>query len=264
MRVIYAFIRSTFHLTYIYRLDFWARLISVLILMYATFSLWNILYTQNPGAFGMTRAQMTTYGVLGMMLAPMLESASFVQFYIGEQVREGTLEMDLLKPLQFIFHMFSRHLGLFVVLLLLQGLPAFIFAALFLEFRMPATFELGLLFTLSFFLGYLIYFAISLLVGLLSIVTLKIDSYAWAYFSLVRFASGQLVPLWMFPPALAAFVAVLPFKDVYFVPMSIYNGAADGQIGRLILSQAAWAVGLYVGVQLFWLRVQRRITVQGG
>ena len=232
--------------------------------MYATYSLWSILYLQNPDAFGMTREQMTTYGVLGMMLAPTLNSASFVQFYIGEQVREGTLELDLLKPLHFIFHMFSRHLGLFVVSLFLQGLPAYAFAALFLDFGLPSTPALGLAFALSVFLGYLINLAISLLIGMLSVVTLKIDSYAWAYFSLERFASGQIVPLWMFPPALAGFVSVLPFKDIYFVPMSIYIGAADGQVGRLILSQLAWVAGLYACVLLFWSRVQRRITVQGG
>jgi ABC-2 type transport system permease protein len=264
VRVIFAFIRSTFHLTYIYRLDFWARLVAVCIMMYATYSLWSILYQQNPNAFGMTRAQMTTYGVLGMLLSPILDSASFVQFYIGEQVREGTLELDLLKPLHFIFHMFSRHLGIFVVTLLFQGLPAFVVAALFLDFRLPESPNLTLAFALSLFLGYLINFAISLLIGMLSVVTLKIDSYAWAYFSLERFASGQIVPLWMFPPALLAFVSVLPFKDVYFVPMSIYIGAAEGQVGQLILSQAAWAAGLYAGVLLFWMRVQRRITVQGG
>lgn len=264
MRVIWAFIRAAFHNTYIYRLDFWVRLVSAVIMMYATYSLWNILYRQNPDAFGMSREQMTTYGVLGMMLAPVLDTAVFVQFYIGEQVRQGTLELDLMKPLSFLFHMFSRHLGLFVVQILLQGVPAFLFAYLFLDFGLPATPWLALVFILSLFLGFLIFFAVSLLIGLLSIITLKIDSYAWAYFSLVRFASGQFVPLWMFPPVLAALVAILPFKNVYFVPMSIYIGAVEGSLAPLILSQVAWAAGLFGVAYLFWLRVQRWITVQGG
>jgi ABC-2 type transport system permease protein len=264
MRVIWAFIRAAFHNTYIYRLDFWVRLISAFIMMYATYSLWDILYAQNPDAFGMSREQMTTYGVLGMMLAPLLDSAVFVQFYISEQVRSGVLELDLMKPLNFIFHMFSRQLGMFFVQFLFQALPAFLFAYFFLEFGLPATPWLALVFLFSLFLGFLIFFAVSLLIGMLSIVTLRIDSYTWAYFSLIRFASGQFVPLWMFPPLLAAVVSFLPFQAVYFVPMSIYIGAGQGELTTLILSQVAWLVGLYLTVQLFWLRVQRRITVQGG
>lgn len=264
MRVIWAFIRAAFHNSFIYRLDFWVRLISSVIMMYATYSLWDILYAQNPDAFGMSREQMTTYGVLGMMLAPLLDSAAFVQFYIGEQVRSGVLELDLMKPLNFIFHMFSRHLGLFFVQLLFQTLPAFLFAYFFLEFGLPPTFGLTLVFIFSLFVGFLIFFAVSLLIGMLSIVTLKIDSYTWAYFSLIRFASGQFVPLWMYPPLLAAVVSFLPFKSVYFIPMSIYIGAGQDDLATLLLSQLAWLLGLFLLVQLFWLRVQRRVTVQGG
>ena len=31
-----------------------------------------------------------------------------------------------------------------------------------------------------------------------------------------------------------------------------------------LLSQAAWAAGLFLAARLIWARVQRRITVQGG
>ncbi len=264
MRILIAFARAAFQNTYIYRLNFWLRLVSACIMMYATYSLWNILYQQNPGAFGMSREQMTTYGVLGMMLAPVLDSAISVQYYIGEQVRTGTLELDLMKPLHFLFHMFARHLGLFIVMVLLQGLPAFLFARLFLEFNLPAAPGITLVFLFSLFLGFMIFFAISLLIGMLSVVTLKIDSYAWAYHSLIRFASGQLIPLWMFPPALAAVAAILPFQQVYFVPMSIYIGAASQNLGAMIGSQIVWAIGLYTVAQLIWLRVRLHITVQGG
>ena len=64
--------------------------------------------------------------------------------------------------------------------------------------------------------------------------------------------------------ALAAIAAVLPFQAVYFVPMSIYVGAYEGSLENALLSQAAWAVGLFLAARLCWARVQRRITIQGG
>jgi ABC-2 type transport system permease protein len=264
MRIIYAFIRTAFHNAYIYRLDFWGRQFALLIMMYAMYSLWRVLYTQTPHAFGMDLQSMTTYGILGMLLMPMMEGAASAQRYIAEQVRLGTLELDLMKPLNYIFHMFSRCVGDLGVYLLTHIIPAFIFALLFLEFSLPVSLTAGLAFVISLALGFLVYFFINMLMGMLSITTLDIRSYNWAFWSLVRFASGQVVPLWMYPPFLGAIVVMLPFKDIYFTPMAIYVGAYEGDYIQPILSQGIWAVVLFLLVQFFWARVQRRIVIQGG
>jgi len=264
MRVLYAFTRTAFHNAFIYRIHFWIRLFSIFIMMYASYSLWSILYRQIPDAFGMDLERMTTYGVLGILLMSFVDVATDTSWYIAEQVRLGTLELDLMKPLDFIFHMFCLNLGEFILLLVTNGLPGLLFAYLFLGFRLPASPQAGFAFLLSLSLGYVVFFGISFILGMLSIVTTDIRSYMWAFYSVVRFASGQAVPLWMFPPALAAIVTLLPFKDIYFVPMTIYIGAYEGSLTGALFSQALWAVGLILISYLIWSRVQRRITVQGG
>jgi ABC-2 type transport system permease protein len=124
--------------------------------------------------------------------------------------------------------------------------------------------QAGLAFSLSLFLGFLVFFMINFLMGMVSIVTLNISNISWAYMTLVMFTSGQMVPLWMFPRALAAIIEVLPFKDIYYIPMSIYIGAYDGSIGEALLSQTAWIIALFIAARLVWGRMQLRITVQGG
>lgn len=264
MKVLFAFVRTAFHNAAIYRVDFGVSLLSVFIMMYAAYSIWSILYTQSPGAFGMDLGRMTTYGVLGMLLLPIMGSAISVQNQIAQQVRLGTLDLDLLKPLDFIFHMFCRNVGEFGVRVLTHGVPGLAFAWLFLGFRPLATAGALAAFLASIGLGYLVFFGLNFLMGLLAIVTLDIRSYAWAYHSLIRFASGQMVPLWMFPPALGAILAALPFKDVYFVPIAIYVGALDGGVGRVLAGQSLWAGGLLAAGGLLWRLLYRRITIQGG
>ena len=100
--------------------------------------------------------------------------------------------------------------------------------------------------------------------GLLSIIVIDIRSYVWGFWSLVRFASGQVVPLWMYPPVLREIIMALPFKDSYFTPMAIYVGAYEGNYFQPILSQVIWALVLFILVQVSWARVQRRIVIQGG
>ena len=153
MKVVYAFIRAAFHNAWIFRLDFWLITPGLFIMMYASHSLWTILYRQSPHAFGMDLERMTTYGVLGILLVPVTRPAMITQYYIAEQVRMGTLELDLMKPLDFMFHVFSRSVGQLGVELLTRGVPGLIFAYLFLDFRPPVSVQAGLAFLVSLALG---------------------------------------------------------------------------------------------------------------
>jgi ABC-2 type transport system permease protein len=66
-----------------------------------------------------------------------------------------------------------------------------------------------------------------------------------AYYSLVAFFAGQMVPLWLFPQFLRVLAEALPFQSVYYIPLSIYTGtlAGEGAV-RAIGLQALWAVFL--------------------
>jgi ABC-2 type transport system permease protein len=82
--------------------------------------------------------------------------------------------------------------------------------------------------------------------------------------SVIFFASGQLVPLWMYPPWLRSIVNALPFKDIYYIPQALYIDAFPGTLLEALRSQLIWVVVLLGAGRLFWVYVQRRITVQGG
>lgn len=264
MKVMFAFIRAAFHNRWIFQLEFWLITPGVFIMMYASYSVWSILYQQSPNAFGMDLQRMTTYGVLGVLLIPIMRTAGSTEYYIAEQVRQGTLELDMLKPLDYMWHMFSRNLGELGVELLLRFVPGLLFSYWLFDFRLPADLQSALAFVASVALGYVIFFCVSFLFGLLSMVTLDIRSYSWTFHSIIRLASGQMVPLWMFPSVLAAIATALPFQAIYYAPMSIYVGAPPGSLATVLGFQAAWAVGLFIAARFFWSRAQRRVVVQGG
>jgi ABC-2 type transport system permease protein len=264
VRILGAFFRRALHMNMIYRVDFWLWLAGTFVMMYAVYSIWGMLYAQNPDAFGMNVEQMRVYGVLGILLELAMESAMWTQWYIADQVRTGTLELDLLKPLDFMYHMLSSNLGGAGVMILFQFIPGLLFAWLALGFRPPVDGVAAVSFVVSVVLGYLVFFFLNFLFGLLSIVTLDIRSYSWAYDSLVRFTSGQIVPLWMFPTPLRAIIGALPFQAVYYAPMSLYIGAQEGSVATVLGSQALWALALFLLARFAWARVQRRIAIQGG
>jgi ABC-2 type transport system permease protein len=131
--------------------------------------------------------------------------------------------------------------------------------------NLPPNVWTSVLFAISLGLGYLVLFHLNFLLGSLAIVTLDIRHISWAYYSVVRFFGGQMIPLWLFPPFLAWLAGVLPFQSTYFIPMSIYIGNLSGtEAIQAIGFQLVWLVVLVLISRLLWSWAHRRLVVQGG
>ena len=263
MKIFWAFTRQAFHMVASYRFELMLRVVSIFLLMYTVYWVWHVLYTQRPGAFGVSLEQMVTYGVLGVVLEIILDIGP--EWYIATQVRTGAIDTDLMKPLDFHLHMLAMSTGEVLFGLGVLALPSFAIAYFLFDLQLPRDVATGLLFGLSVILGFLVLFHLSFLLGSLVLVTLDIRSISWAYYSLVSFFAGKMVPLWLFPDFLRAFAEALPFQSVYYIPISIYIGTFTGEAAMRALGfQAVWAVVLAVVSRWAWRRVYTRLIVQGG
>jgi ABC-2 type transport system permease protein len=206
---------------------------------------------------------MVTYGILGMALEIFLDVGP--EWYIAQQVRTGAIDTDLMKPLDFHFHMLARSSGEMLFGLGILAVPAFVIGHSFFGLHLPSSLMDGLLFLASLILSFLVFFHLSFLLGSLTVITLDIRSIAWAYFSLVSFFSGQIVPLWLFPDVLRRVAELLPFQAIYFIPMSIYIKTLKGNDALQALGlQAFWTILLVLFSRWAWNKVNVRLTVQGG
>jgi len=265
MKLFLSFTRLEFLASAMYLQEFWLRIVSNLVAMYGAYWLWNTLYDRQPQIFTISREQMLSYGMLAMLMDTVFFATNLVRHYIMGQVRTGAIQMDLLRPLNFMFHLLARNLGQMAFSLLTLGLPGFLAGNLLLGLRPPSSLVDGLLFLFSLASAYLVAFALNFLVGMVSVYTLNIRRIGWLYYALMRFFSGQLVPLWFFPPFLAVLASLLPFRGIIGIPLSIYIGKLplDEALGALGL-QALWAAALLAACQLTWSRAHTRLTVQGG
>lgn len=263
MKVFWAFTRQAFFNSSIYRFEFWLRIFSVYLWMYTIYWVWKTLYTQTPEAFGLSLQQMVTYGILGMALEIFLDVGP--EWYMATQVRTGAIDTDLMKPLDFHFHMLARSSGEMMFSLGILALPSFLIGYYLFHLRLPEDGITTFLFLVSLVLSFLVFFHISFLLGTLTIVTLDIRSISWAYYSMVAFFSGQVVPLWLFPEFLRKISEVLPFQAIYYIPMSIYIQRLSGSTALQGLGlQAFWALVLALFARWAWSQVHKRLTVQGG
>ena len=263
MKTFWAFTRQHFHATAIYRLDFWLRVASTPILMYGMRWLWITLYTQRPGAFGVSLQQMVTYAVLAMAIENLFYTGP--QFYMARQVSSGAIDGDLLKPLDFHFHMLARSTGEMLFRVIVIALPAMLLGFLLFDLQLPATLQAGFLFVVALLIGYLVNFHLDFLLGSIGLVTLEVHTIVWIFGALARFFSGQFVPLWLFPGALGLLANILPFRAIVSTPLSIYSGILkDDAIVQALGFQLGWLIILLILSRWLWGRVQMRIVSQGG
>lgn len=263
MKLFWAFARQYFHSAALYRFDFWLRVSSILILMYGARWLWITLYTQRPGAFGVSLGQMVTYTVMSMAITNLFFTGP--PYYMAGQVRSGAIDGDLLKPMDFHFHMLARSTGEMIFRIFTIAIPGMLAGYFFFDLQLPATLADGLLFMFAFLLGYLVNFQLEFLLGAVAILTIEIHSIDWAFHATSRFFSGQYVPLWLFPGFLGKLAGILPFRSIFFIPLSIYTGALNGSaVPQALLFQVVWLVILFVISRWTWGRVQLRIVSQGG
>lgn len=262
MKIFWAFIRQAFHFASIYRFNFFVDMLLTFVRMYGIYWVWRILYTQKPGAFGVDMNQMITYGVLGIAMQTFMWSR--VERYIANQVKSGAIDTDLMKPLDFHVHMLARSVGEVITGGVL-ALPALIISYVVLGVSLPANPGTAAAFFLSVVLGFLVIFHLNFMLGTLAVFTMDIRHIRWAYNSTVRFFGGQMVPLWLFPPALATIASVLPFQSTFSIPMSIYIGKLVGMdLVKALGFQCTWMVVLIVCSRLLWTQAHRRLVVQGG
>ena len=265
MKLFIGFARQAFTTSAMYRLEFWMQLLGNFVLMYGAYWLWNTLYLHSPQLFSTSLEQMLTYAMLAQTLEVILRASNLPRFYINGQIRSGAIQMDLLKPLDFTFHLMARSTGELIFKLVTLGVPGFLFGALFLGLRPPASLAHGLLFLLSLALAFLVGFGLNYLIGLISFYTIGAQRISWVYYAVLGFFSGGMVPLWYFPPLLAQIAGVLPFQAMMSIPLSIYIGRLSiADAGGAIGLQAAWAAALLAAGHLVWQQAYQRLIVQGG
>jgi ABC-2 type transport system permease protein len=264
MKLTLNFMRRYLNFGTYYTFEFYTSILAEIIMLAVIYSLWSALYAQGGAGIEATREQLISYAVIGMLFT------RFVMFggchvYISDKIRRGTIDSDIVHPINMQLHMFIRDLaekGSRFVMFLLPISLLFLFIS---GTWIPLDFYRLVLFIVSVALAFVILFAINYLFGMLAFVTLNIQNVSFAFGALICFLAGQIIPLWMFPDSLRRIVLMLPFRSIFDVPMSIYIGHLNGpQLQQAIARQIVWLVILIILGQLCWKMVQKHVISQGG
>jgi len=186
---------------------------------------------------------------------------------LGERVRSGAVATDMLRPVSLMGWWMADDMGRATFNLVFRGVPTFAVGLVLFDLVVPADLTRWAVALLSFVLAALVSFALRYLYELAGFWLMD-STGIWAVAGLLGpVAAGMLIPLPLFPPAVADVLRVLPWASIAQIPAEVFLGKdslpGGTPLGGLAL-QAAWAVALLaLGARLTSLAT-RRVVVQGG
>jgi ABC-2 type transport system permease protein len=219
------------------------------------------------GAVGPFDAQSFTAYFLAVLVVRQI-SGSWVAWEIEGDVRSGTLSVRLLRPIHPLWSYLCSSTAE-IPLRAMISLPLSIFMLYAIEgtarvhvVRDPASIAMALV---SLALCFLVSFAVSALIGTLSLFFESVTG-VWMLFSTIFAAvSGYVIPIALFPSWLRTVLAYTPFPYMLSTPVEIITGMRQaGDALHAIGAQAICAV-LLVGLLLLeWHSALKRHAAFGG
>lgn len=178
---------------------------------------------------------------------------------------DGTISMELLRPISYKGYMLAQTMGKNIYGSLTATVPVLILSLFFLSGAVLPNIVYILLFILSALLGIALMFEVTYLVGLAAFWLQRCWFIRFYLNGLRSIFGGTMVPIWFYPDLLKAASYCLPFRYMTFEPINIFLMKTPlEQAWVPILAALLWLVGLSIADNLVWRAAEKKLTVNGG
>ena len=208
---------------------------------------------------------MMSYFVV-MTVAEYFISAFNEDYQIGEEIRSGTINQFITKPIDYFGYRLTLFFANRTITGVIMVVPLLVCLPLLINF-LPAHGEAWRYAVAlpAFLLSAVIQFCIAFCFGLLAFWFLEIQGFVILSMAIETTLSGQLFPLDLLPPALLGVIAWLPFYYQAYFPVAFATGGLDPEaIREGFMIQLGWVALMLAGGRLLWTRGLRRHTAVGG
>lgn len=250
----------------VYRWNFLLRVLFSLLHLAALYALWSAAYAGRETIGGYSFQQTMSY-FLCLIIANYVISAFNEDYQIGEEIRGGTINQFLTKPIDYYTYRLTVFFANRVVTGVVVAIPILLCLPLVGEF-LPRDVEpwrwIALIPAIA--LSAIIQFSIAYCFGLLAFWFLEIQGFVILSLAVETLLSGQVFPLDLMPEPFKSVSEWLPFYYQAYFPVAIVTkrvpDLAAAQHGILI--QACWVLLLFTVGRILWHRGLRRHTAVGG
>ena len=246
-----------------YQFQIWFNVAMEIITLVITVAFWRAVFAGQATVGGLTATDTLQYVMLARIFHDSAYATSMLREF-GGLMREGGIQIALLRPLDFQGSIYLQKLAL-LGLNLMMRFPLALIAWLLFGLRLPADPIIWVAAAITLLLGFTVMFGFDWVLACAAFYTTDAWGLATARQGLVLFFSGMLLPLAIMPEGLRTIAAVLPFSQAVYLPVSVLSGLTPlVELPRIWLLQLGYAAVLLVASRLVFRRAVRAVTVQGG
>ncbi|MCI8669056.1 MAG: hypothetical protein HFI34_05990 [Lachnospiraceae bacterium] len=262
------FVKSVLKDNLAYKGTFYLYILCKILCVFITYYLWRAIFlsSDNASLGGFTQIEMVTYIFMSFVCSNIVFISMTTK--IGNDVMDGSIAINLIKPISYKLKLLSESFGEMIYKLIFPSL--FIWGGVeFYKFYTLENYHFlisnALLFLISSFLGFIIYFLFEFCFGMLAFYS----TYVWGMEiiknSILTFLTGQLIPLTFFPDIIQKIFDYFPFALMNYGPVMIYLGKFNrSKIIFLIGKQMLWILLLEIFSYCLWKKITKRISILGG
>ncbi|MFQ5559595.1 MAG: ABC transporter permease [Nitrospinota bacterium] len=246
-----------------YRFDYFVGILNAFLYVFIFTSVWSSLYANAGGAVyqGFSITGIITYAVFAMVIRV---SFSMDDTAVPSKVRDGSVAIDLIRPISFFYMQLAQSLGHSIFHIFARSLPVLFVSMLFFDVTIPLTANL-FLFPLMAILGYLILFMVNYVIGLLAFWFIEIFPFLLFKYGLITLFSGGIVPVDFFPDFVKPALSLLPFQYILYTPTVALTGHVTGTpLYNLLMGQIIWVFLLALLSKVMWNLGRGKLMIQGG
>ena len=268
LKIYLPFVNAGMQETTTYRVNWIFLMLGNVLSCFISYFLWRAIYGSSESASmnGFTMPQMVVYIFLMFLTSTLINSGG--TYDIGEEIRDGSIAMRMLKPVSYNSTFLFQELGnkLMTVCILIVPMVAGVEIVRYnLTNEVQFNIVSFLLYILSCILAYLINFFFNICFGFIAFVIKYLWGANMMKNCIVGFLSGQIIPLSFFPETVEKVFLLLPFSSLNYTPVMIYMEMYSGtkMLGYIGL-QVFWVLFFWVLSKLLWSVSIKHLTVQGG
>lgn len=225
--------------------------------------LWQAIYSDNTTLSGITYSGVFVYLVVGMIFRKFIGNG--IDDAISDDFESGKIATDLLRPQNYFMKSLCFDLGRGVVHLVVFGCISLIYLIWNRELVASYTPRLILCVAISAMIAYVIYVLISFCIGITSVWFGRSIGLSMIKAGLFALLGGTFIPVDFYPVWLQGIVNVLPFKYIYYVPMSFLIDVSNERTFWLnVIIQILWCAFFAIVGKVLYRAAKKRMVIQGG
>ncbi len=263
-KVIYYFnvMIKSFKAQYVYKAQVVSKILYCILLYLIQMHIWQSV-NESSGSTFYNIDYMSGYVLISSIIGVFIAFDMNYIPIIESKVRMGTISDELTKPISFLAFNFFEYLGKCLFKFLFNAIPLCLFFIIY-NVKIAINYSFIGYFLLALTFSIFIFFLINVICGMLSFWFVSIGNLHIIIDSSITLFSGAIIPLWLVPTNMQFFFEVLPFKYLFYYPITIFLGLLDrNQIYDVYLRQLLWAVLLFIIARIIYYFGIKKVQIFG-